>query len=234
MKPEIIQLMVEDHDNFIHIITDRASGEAAIVDPAWDSEGIQEILAEEKLTLTAILLTHSHYDHVNAVLPLYTDKVSLFIGENEYPHWSECPEDAILVSEGDEIQFAKTTISVISTPGHTAGGVCYRIDDNLMTGDTLFIYGCGRADLPGGDAKKLYHSLQKLKKLPPQTKLWVGHHYGITEESTLAEQLTGNPFLLIENEEDFVRYRNILASKTRQMPYEPITKEALNQVLKSA
>lgn len=233
MAHEIIQLITEDHDNFIYIIADRIHNEAMVVDPAWDSEGIKEILAEENLELVGILLTHSHHDHINAVMDLYHDNNSIFINAKEYPLWKDCPEDAILVSEGDEIQFADTTISVIDTPGHSAGSTCYRIGDDLITGDTLFIYGCGRADLAGGDAKALYHSLQKLKHLPPHTRIWVGHDYGITQESTLDEQLAHNPFLLINNEADFIRYRNELARKTRQIPYGPIQTQELQQILSS-
>lgn len=231
MAYEIIQLMVEGHDNFIHIIADRNTNTAFVVDPAWDAEGISGVLEEESLTLTGILITHGHQDHVNAVQQLYKGDVSLFIAEAEYPHWPGCPQDAILVNEGDEIAFASTSISVIMTPGHTPGSCCYRIGNHLITGDTLFIYGCGRADLKGGDVHALYRSLQKLKALPEQTQVWVGHHYGIQEESTLGEQLRGNPFLMIDKEEDFVRYRLHIASQTRKMPYGPISREDLQRVL---
>lgn len=234
MSHEIIQLIIEDHDNFIHVIADRQHRQAMVVDPAWDAEGIKEVLFEEDLRLVGILLTHSHHDHVNAVMDLYDEAVSLFINAKEYPLWKDCPQDAILLSEGDEIQFADTSIAVIDTPGHTAGGTCYRIGDDLITGDTLFVYGCGRADLPGGDAAALFHSLQKLKALPAQTRIWVGHDYGIVQESTLGEQFAGNPFLMIDNEADFIRYRNELAGKTRRMPYGPISREELAQVLNGA
>lgn len=232
MAYDIIQLKVEDRDNFIHIIADREKNEAMVADPAWDAVGIAEVLKEEGLTLTGILITHSHHDHANAVSALYGDGVTLFISEKEYPLWKDCPEDAVLVSEGDEIAFANTSIGVIMTPGHTPGGCCYHIGNHLICGDTLFIYGCGRADLEGGDARALFRSLQKLKKLPAQTQIWVGHDYGICGESTLGEQLAGNPFLMIDDEEDFVRYRLRLAAKTRQMPFAPVSAAELRQVLR--
>lgn len=233
MAHDIIQLITEDHDNFIYIIADRQHHEAMVVDPAWDAEGIKEVLAEENLQLVGILLTHSHHDHVNAVPALYDESVSLFINAKEYPLWKDCPEDAILVSEGDEIQFADTNISVIDSAGHTAGGTCYRIGDDLLTGDSLFIYGCGRADLPSGDAKALFHSLQKLKQLPPHTRIWAGHDYGIVQESTLGEQLAHNPFLMIDNEADFIRYRLEIAKKTRSMPFTPMQAAELADILEA-
>ena len=228
---DIITLIVEGHDNFIHILADRKRNEAFVVDPAWDAEGIREVLAEEGLTLTGILITHSHHDHVNAVSELYGERVSLFISEDEHPHWPDCPEDAILLTDGDEITFANTSIGIIKTPGHTPGGCCYHVGGDLITGDTLFIYGCGRADLKGSDPHALFHSLQKLKTLPPETTLHVGHNYGIAETSTLGEQLAGNPFLMIDNEADFVRYRMEIAGKTRHTPYGPISRAELDAVL---
>ncbi len=231
MNHEIIQLIAEGHDNFIHIIADRDHGEAMVVDPAWDAEGITEVLADEGLTLTAILLTHTHYDHVNAVNALYGPGVTLFLSEAEYPYWSDCPQDAVLVHDGDEIQFASTSISVILTPGHTPGSCCYRIGNDLITGDTLFIYGCGRGDLPNGDVHALYRSLQKLKTLPETVRIWVGHNYSVVEESTLGEQFAHNPFLMINDEADFVRYRLTLASQTRSTPFGPISADELQRVL---
>lgn len=231
MAHEIITLIAEDHDNFIHILADRHTGEAMVVDPAWDAEGIREVLAEEGLMLTGILITHSHHDHVNAVRELYGERITLFISEAEQPYWPDCPEDAVFVNDGDEISFGGSSIGVIMTPGHTPGSCCYRLGGDLICGDTLFIYGCGRADLKGSDPHALYRSLQKLKTLPAATRLHVGHHYGIAETSTLGEQLAGNPFLLIDNEADFVRYRMELAAKTRHAPYGPISRDELERVL---
>ena len=103
------------------------TGEAMVVDPAWDAEGIREVLAEEGLMLTGILITHSHHDHVNAVRELYGERITLFISEAEQPHWPDCPEDAVLVNDGDEISFGGSSIGVIMTPGHTPGSCCYRL-----------------------------------------------------------------------------------------------------------
>lgn len=231
MSHEIIQLKVQDHDNFIYIIADRSTNEAAVVDPAWDAEGIREVLEDERLNLTALFLTHCHHDHINAVNELAEKRVSVFLSEKEYPYWPECPVDAILVQDGDEILLGQTTVGVILTPGHTPGSCCYYSGNHLITGDTVFVYGCGRADLAHGDVHQLYHSIQRLKKLPPETKIWVGHDYGIKEESTIGEQLAGNPFFMIEDETDFCRYRLEIAGKTRKMPYSPLDKKTLSKLL---
>lgn len=227
MSHEIIQLKVEDYDNFIYIIADRSTNEAAVVDPAWDGEGILGVLEDERLDLTAILLTHCHHDHINAVNELANKRVSIFLSEKESHYWEQCPDDAILLQDGDEIQLGQSSIGVILTPGHTPGSCCYYTGNHLLTGDTVFIYGCGRADLAHGNVHLLYHSLQRLKKLPPETKIWVGHDYAVQEESTLGEQLAGNPFFMIENEADFSRYRLEIAGKVRKIPYAPLDRETL-------
>lgn len=233
MSYEIIQLKVEDHDNFIHIIVDKGSNHVALVDPAWDAEGILEVIEDEGLILSLILLTHSHHDHVNAVhdiLKQHPD-IDVFISELEQPHWQDCPKDAILLQDGDEILLGQTAIGVMLTPGHTIGSCCYHLSGDLITGDTLFVYGCGRADLDTSDVHKLYHSLQKIKRLPEQTNIWVGHDYGVEETTTLEAQFNGNPFLMIDNEKDFVKFRMQLNSELRSQPYAPVDTNTLKKWL---
>ena len=232
MSYKVISLIVENHDNFIHILADTQTKQAMVIDPAWDAVGIMEEIQAEGLDLVGILLTHSHYDHINAVGELYQEGVSLFICEDEVPLWIDCPKDAVLLADGDQIQFGSSMISVIKTAGHTQGSVCYLLGDNLFTGDTLFIYGCGRTDLPSGDPKDLFNSLKKLKALPKpeKIKVWVGHDYGIVQESSLAEQIAHNPFLIPETEEDFVKVRTKIAPYL-PFPCQPIEKEDLKLLL---
>ena len=230
MSHQVIQLKVEDHDNFIHIIFDPKTKAAAVVDPAWDAEGIREVLKEEGLYLDAILITHADHDHINAIKALYGKKTTLFIHPLEAKRF-DCPKDAVLVEHGDEIMLGSSSITVLHTAGHTAGSCSFLTDHHLITGDTLFMYGAGNVRGETGDAKALFKSLQTLKRLNPALTVWCGHDYGVVEHSTLGEQLAGNPFLLIEHEEDFVRYREHIAAQTRKTPYAPITCEALQQIL---
>lgn len=232
MTYKVISLIVEDHDNFIHILADTNSKQAMVIDPAWDGVGIKEELEAEGLDLVGILITHSHYDHINAVNELYQEGVSLFVGEDELPLWVDCPKDAVLLADGDQIQFGSSMISVIKTAGHTQGSLCYLLGNNLFTGDTLFIYGCGRTDLPSGDPNELFRSFNKLKALPNPEKItvWAGHDYGVVQETSLAEQIKHNPFLLAESEEEFFKVRTKLAPYL-PFPCQPIEKEDLKLLL---
>ncbi|MDX1385759.1 MAG: MBL fold metallo-hydrolase, partial [Thermoanaerobaculia bacterium] len=114
--------------------------------------------------------------------------------------------DLRLVDDGDRVALGDREVRFLHTPGHTPGSQCYLIDNRLVAGDTLFVQGCGRVDLPGGDPEQMYFTLtQKLAKLPSDTVLYPGHHYGPTERSTIGDELRQNPYLRIRSIEDWRR-----------------------------
>ena len=223
MTHRIHSLTLGPMGNFVHLIEDTASRRAAVVDPAWDADAVIRFAAEHGLTITDILLTHTHYDHVNALDALYAGtQAAVHLHKEEAAYWQRLPDGGVLHQDGDRIAFGETEIRVIHTPGHTPGSVCYHIGDDLITGDTLFVYGCGRCDLPGGDAHAMRASLTRImSELPPQTVIHPGHNYGVTPTSTLAEQVTGNPFLKFDDEDAFVDYRMVEHDRLRDSPYGP-------------
>ncbi len=196
-------------DNFIYLIQDQSSKRAAIVDPAWEIDKVIDFAQQQNFQITDVLLTHSHYDHTNGltqILKAYDAHLHLL--EVEAQFWGEKLTKPILHHDGDTIQIGKTKIEILHTPGHTPGSACYYFDGHLITGDTLFIFGCGRCDLIGGDPKKMYYSLKKLgAELPAQTIIHPGHHYANKPSSTLEEQLKRNPFMQFDNVADFIHYR---------------------------
>ena len=165
------------------ILTDKtAPGHALLIDPGGEADKILETLKERELKLDAILLTHGHFDHIAAVdevaaatgAPLYCpqkDKRALSDPQSNLsslftrsPLYIETVP-ARLLKEWDVIPFGGERLTVLETPGHTPGSVCYMADGALFTGDTLFAQGCGRTDLPGGDKEALEDSLSRLLKL---------------------------------------------------------------------
>ena len=182
------------------------NGKAWIVDPGQEGERIVRLLAEQKLTPAAILLTHAHFDHIGAVpalqeafpgLPVYVnDADRTVIG---HP-MNQLPPEYPAITEVKDIRDAKDLkaeqdleVEVIETPGHTPGGVCYYFKNEklLLAGDTLFAGSVGRTDLPGGDMATLMNSLQKLTALPDDTTVIPGH--GMF--TTIGGEKRGNPFL---------------------------------------
>lgn len=216
-------------ENFIYLIEDTASHQAAVVDPAWDVNAIIEKAHELELEITDILLTHSHNDHINGIegiLENYLAQIHLL--KPEYEFWSHELEKPALHHGGDELELGDTRIRILHTPGHTPGSACYQTGNELITGDTLFVYGCGRCDLHGGSPEQMFNTLKNMKnKLDPNMVIHPGHNYAEVETTTLADQLEGNPFMHFEQQNEFINYRMHVHDKVRDEPYAPVSEQQL-------
>ena len=204
------QLELGPLDNFIYLIGDKATRTCAVVDPAWDEDVILEEAEKLGVEVTHALCTHSHFDHVNRVDALLEKKdipvhmlgeeidFSGFRSENLY---RQSPGDVLRVGQHLEVTF-------VHTPGHTPGSTTYRIRDAIVTGDTMFVQGCGRCDFVGGDPEVMYGTLRSLvQALPKDTRMYPGHNYGPVTVSTLDEELKENPYLQHQTVTDFVAHR---------------------------
>jgi len=221
---QITTMQLGPMDNFVYIITDINTKQAAVIDPAWDGSSINQYAKDNQLNLNKILLTHSHHDHINAiedVLENYDSELHLLKAEADF--WQSDIDRPTLHYGGDSISIGDTEIQILHTPGHTPGSACYLLDGDIITGDTLFVYGCGRCDLNGGDPEQMYSTLSKMKKeLDADTIIHPGHNYADKKTSSLAEQVEGNPFLHFHDCSEFTNYRMHTHDKTRTTPYHPI------------
>ena len=188
-----------------HLVVDSATGTAAIIDPVLDFEpkggklstrsadAVIKAVADQSLTLTYVMETHAHADHLSAgdhirrltgaklviganITKVQKAFVPIFEADDVRPDGSQFD---ILLSEGDVLPLGDLTIRVLYTPGHTPACNTYLIGDAAFVGDTLFMpdYGTARADFPGGDARTLYRSIHKILALSPETRIFVGHDY---------------------------------------------------------
>jgi len=217
-------------ENFIYIIEDHASKRAAIVDPAWDVDEILKLTTLRGLNVTDILLTHCHHDHINGieeVLHRHDAQIHLMKAENEF--WSPGFIKPKLLQGGDIIKLGETQIEALHTPGHSKGSACYKIGNQLIAGDTMFVFGCGHCRLGGSDPETLFQTLEKLKKeMPGNTIILPGHNYSPTHPtSTMSAQIEGNPFLHFNNKYDFTKYRMKIHDQIRSDPYEAITEDEM-------
>ncbi len=188
--------------NFVYLVGDRETGEAVAIDPAYDIRGLLDIVAADDMKLVGALATHYHPDHVGGDLMGYTiSGVRELLGLHPVPihvHADEAPwvmrvtgastSDLVEHRSGDTVTVGEIPIELIHTPGHTPGSQCFMVDGKLVAGDTLFLEGCGRTDLPGGDPLALYESItQKLAKVPDDTILYPGHLYSMEPFASMGE-----------------------------------------------
>ena len=226
-KPFAIDAMeLGPMENFVYLISDLKTKRAAVVDPAWDIPTVLAKAKERGVTITDILLTHSHHDHINGieqVLAKYDAQLHLSRPEAEF--WGQHLDLPTLHHGGDVIRLGETDIRMLLTPGHTPGSACYQLGDDVITGDTMFVFGCGRCDLRGGDPEIMYDTLARMAHdLPATTRILPGHNYSVTPTSTIAEQIEGNPFMHFNQKADFVEYRMHIHDKVRHSPYHPVLK----------
>lgn len=204
-NPTIIQLELGDMANFSYIIGNKDAGVAAVVDPNDDTAAINAAAWKEGLTITMILLTHGHYDHVGGVGYYDERRVPTCLSAQEFPVYVPPCRHLKRITDKEIIKVGGLSIECLATPGHTPGGMCYLVNGNLFTGDTLFVNAIGRTDFPGGKARDLFNSLQRLKQLPDNTIIWPGHNYGEVSHAPLKALKTGNPYLACASEAEFLR-----------------------------
>ena len=186
--------------NFVYLIGDRETNEAVVVDPAYDPAGILSLLEADDMTCVGMLGTHYHADHVGGSMMGLTvsgaaellgiQSVPLHIQAAEADYVKEVTgltdEDLSLHKGSTSIDVGAIKIALLHTPGHTPGSQSFLVENRLIAGDTLFLQGCGRTDLPGGDPEQLYHSLTTvLSQVPDDAVLFPGHQYSPAPSATM-------------------------------------------------
>ncbi len=226
---EVHTLDLGPMNNLVYLIEDIKTKKCAVVDPAWDVPAILQEAEKNDLNINQILLTHAHHDHINGIEALLEEKechVHLMQAEHEFWHLDFKPSKLHL--GGDIIHVGDTTIKALHTPGHSVGSACYEFGNELITGDTLFVYGCGHCKLAGADPEVLYATLKNMKeKLDPKRVILPGHHYADEKSCTMNQQIEGNPFLHFDTQSAFINYREHVHDDTRTYPYQPTTKQQM-------
>jgi len=207
------QLLVGPMDNFIYLVGSKSTREVALIDPAWDIDALLTHIKEKDLKLTSVLVTHYHPDHIGGGMGghsiegiaelLEKDPVKIFVHKLEAEGVKKVTGvsdiDLNIVESGDHLTIGENDIEFLHTPGHTPGSQCFKINNNLVSGDTLFVQGCGRVDLPGSNSEDMFHSLQKLSALPNETILYPGHNYSAEPYESMERVKEINTYLRIED-----------------------------------
>ncbi|HUY64898.1 MAG TPA: MBL fold metallo-hydrolase [Acidimicrobiales bacterium] len=205
--------------NFTYLVGDRQRGEAVMVDPAYDVDALLGILAADGMRCVGVLATHYHADHVGGSLMGYpiqgvTDllerqSVPIHVQRHEAP-WvlrsTGIGEDDLTQHDsGDVVTVGDVDIELVHTPGHTPGSQCFFVEGRLVSGDTLFLDGCGRTDLPGGDPEQMYESLTtRLARFGDETVLYPGHLYSPEASASLGQTRSRNYVFRLRSPEQWM------------------------------
>ncbi len=190
--------------NFTYILEDEATSEAIILDPSWDIDEIQKVITRNNLQVKYIVNTHHHFDHT-----IGNESMARTTSAKVVQHKASMIKNDTTVSNGDKITFGNSELVVYHTPGHTKDSICLVGDGKIFSGDTLFVGNCGRVDLPGGNARELYHSLfDMICKMDEKLILYPGHNYGSSPTSTIGREKKTNFVLQPRSEDEFVEFMN--------------------------
>jgi hydroxyacylglutathione hydrolase len=185
--------------NFVYAIGDRTTGECVLVDPAYAVGELLDAVEADGMRCVGVLATHYHPDHVGgSMMGHRIEGVATLLDRCSCPIHVQREEATWVMrttgldasdleqhDHGDEVRVGDITISLVHTPGHTPGSQCFHVAGRLVSGDTLFLEGCGRTDLPGSDPEAMYHSLQRLAALPADTIVYPGHRYSAPSSGTM-------------------------------------------------
>ena len=185
--------------NFVYAIGDRETGDCVLVDPAYDPVGIIEVVGADGMSVVGALASHYHADHIGgSIMGHHIVGVATMLEHHSCPlhvHRDEVPwvlrssglseTDLVAHDSGDVLRVGDVEIQLVHTPGHTPGSQCFFVDAKLVSGDTLFLDGCGRTDLPGSDHAQMIESLKRLAKVPDDVILYPGHRYSFASSATM-------------------------------------------------
>jgi hydroxyacylglutathione hydrolase len=192
--------------NFVYAIGDRTTGDCVLVDPAYSVGELLDTVAADGMNVTGVLATHYHPDHVGgSMMGFDIEGISALLERQACPIHVQRDEvpwvtrttgvsetDLVAHDPGDSVQVGAITIELVHTPGHTPGSQCFLVDGRLVAGDTLFLDGCGRTDLPGSDPAQMVQSLTRLSKVPDDVVLYPGHRYSPASSATMGSVKQSN------------------------------------------
>jgi hydroxyacylglutathione hydrolase len=227
---EIKQMQLGPMDNYIYIVSNKITKDCVVIDPAWDVDAIKNEIEKQNLNLKAALITHGHADHTNGIEQLLKSyDIPIMVSENEASFYKPIGENIKEVKKDFNFKLGdkenQLDINFIHTPGHTPGSQCFFIKTAqksysqannieieakhiLLSGDTLFLDGCGRCDMPGGDADVMFDTIANtLMKLPDDTVIFPGHNYHHYCCDSLKNQKETNPYLQFDNLKSFIGKR---------------------------
>ncbi len=207
------QLKLGPMDNFVYLIGQDGAPEVTVVDPAWDVDAIERAATEDGKRIVSAFVSHCHGDHINGLpellkrhdVPVYAQRAEIDFS----PELRKMGGDALRpLSPGEALDIGPLKGKAVHTPGHTPGSQSLWAGEALASGDTVFVGGCGRCDMKGGNPDDMYRTIsQTLLRMPEQTRLLPGHDYGDVQISSLGREREKNPYFKFPDLQSFVAFR---------------------------
>ena len=206
--------------NFVYLLGDDATREVVVVDPAWDIDGLLNVIDAADYKLVGALITHYHPDHCGGQLfGFRVQGIARLLEKRPCPIHVHRAErhgvqvvtgvgdgDLVVHDSGDKVRVGGVEVELLHTPGHTPGSMCFRCGDALVSGDTLFLQGCGRVDLPGGDSDEMFRTLTtRIATLPDDLVVYPGHHYSPPVSASLGDVKRTNAVMRVSDLRDWRR-----------------------------
>jgi hydroxyacylglutathione hydrolase len=185
--------------NFVYVIGDRDTGECLLIDPAYAVDELLAVVQGDDMRVTGVLATHYHPDHIGGHMMGHDiEGIAGLLSRHDCPihvQRAEAPwvekvtgvgaDQLVLHDGGDVVEVGAVEVRLVHTPGHTPGSQCFHVDGRLVSGDTLFLEGCGRTDFPGSSPSDMYDSLHTLAAMPNGTVVYPGHRYSLPSSATI-------------------------------------------------
>lgn len=192
------QLSVGPMANFVYLLVDEKSREAAVIDSGWETDPLVAAAKDLSAKVWYAIATHEHFDHTATLV-----EVAEKLGAKVVAHQDSPIRCDLRVNDGDELKLGRSRLQVLHTPGHTEDSICIYDGREVFTGDTLFVGTIGRFEK--ARAESMYRSLNEvILKLPERTILFPGHDYGDVRSRTLREERGANPFLMARDLRSFL------------------------------
>ncbi len=187
--------------NYSYLVGCQETRQCGLIDPAWEPDRLLKAMEKDGMELHSILLTHTHFDHMEGLEGIFrlAGPRKIYVHEAEAECIAQFKEHIVTIQDGTELSIGNLSIQTIHTPGHLPGCVCYQVGQHLFTGDMLFVNSVGRSDFPESNQQDFARSLKKLKEMDDNFKVYPGHDYGPAPTSTIGEQKKSNPYLMVDN-----------------------------------
>jgi hydroxyacylglutathione hydrolase len=205
---EVIRTVALGFVNYVYLLIDNITKKTAIIDPSWEFNKITSKIEEMNLIPEMILLTHSHWDHMNLAHKMSKEyNIPVYVSDAEKDAYKLSMELYQPLQDQEILLLGDTRILCLLTPGHTLGSMCYVAGKYMLSGDTIFMEGCGLCENYSA-AEMMYQSFQRIKReVSREVNVYAGHCYQAENGKSLESLIKNNIYFAFENKEDFISFR---------------------------